>query len=1104
MRGGVDTAMAGVLRLCFRLAWIVVGLLCLTPVIAADWDLESDTWVAADALGRVLPGAVEAGHPKTNRTVCIFYFLWLDRYAGGGPYDITKLLAANPTNPNWGPRWSFHHWGEPELGYYASDDAYVIRRHCQMLVDAGVDVICFDVTNALTYTPEYMKLCGIYQQIRREGAKTPQICFMANSSSAQTVQTLYDEFYSRGLHQDLWFHWMGKPLMLAPSDGLSPTLLDFFTLRRTWAWNAGQDNWTFIDHYPQTAGWHTPGVPEQISVTVAQHPISNIGRSFHGGGQPAIDQHGLCPTTGQGLCFAEQWNRALQVAPPFLFITGWNEWIAQRFIEGLDHDGIALCGRPLNDGESFFVDAYNQEFSRDIEPMKDGHTDNYYYQMIAGIRKYKGSRPAMGAGTPRTITIDGDFSDWADVEPDYRDTVGDTEHRYSVGYAGANTYTNTTGRNDFIRMKVARDTQYVYFCAETVDDISPSTDPNWMLLFIDSDRNPSTGWYGYDYIVNYPVLSSTSTTVAANSGGWNWTQVGAVPYRVTGNKLELRIPKSFIGLGSGSSVALDFHWADNIQRTDDIAQFFINGDSAPNRRFNYRYDTAASGPPWEFDTAGNREGWWAANRVSNLKTTGGSLVGDITGADPYIIGPRYPDINADVYRYIRIRMKSTADSSAEFFWGTQADPVHRGGREVAFTVIPDGQFREYVVDMSIHPEWKGLVNTLRLDPANGPAGRFEVDYIRIRPDTTPPTGSVVINSGADHTSSTSATLALSASDSATGLSQMRFSNDGAAWGAWKAYAGSSEWTIPSGDGVKTVYAQFRDRQYNISESCTDTIVLDTANPTGSISINEGAVYTSSRTVTLSLPASDAGSGVSDMRLTNHGYGWSAWEPYESTRPWTLPAGDGTRIVYAQFRDRVGRMSQVVSDSIVVDTTAPTAPGTPVDAGAYTGSTSVVFSWTASADARSGIEGYFCLIGTTPGGGDVFEGGVGAALSKTITGSPGQRYYCRVQARDNAGNLGAWSDPSDGISVVTDPGVSIAEAKALAGSESAGLSSKVVSAVFGDRFYIQEPSRSGGVMVVPADGLPSGLAAGKRVDVGGPVRTNAAHERWIDATVSVLD
>ncbi len=38
-----------------------------------------------------------------------------------------------------GPAHAMHHWGEPYLGYYVSNDEWVIRKHAQMLSDAGVD-----------------------------------------------------------------------------------------------------------------------------------------------------------------------------------------------------------------------------------------------------------------------------------------------------------------------------------------------------------------------------------------------------------------------------------------------------------------------------------------------------------------------------------------------------------------------------------------------------------------------------------------------------------------------------------------------------------------------------------------------------------------------------------------------------------------------------------------------------------------------------------------------------------------------------------------------------------------------------------------------------
>ena len=136
---------------------------------------------------------------------------------------------------------------------------------------------------------------------------------------------------------------------------------------------------------------------------------------------------------------------------------------------------------------------------------------------------------------------------------------------------------------------------------------------------------------------------------------------------------------------------------------------------------------------WEFNS-GSTQGWWAAHSVSNLQASGGYLAGDVTGGDPYIIGPPSPNIDADANPFIQIRMKIDAGTVAEFFWGTEAQPYHVGGREVAFPLTSDNQFHDYYVDMSTNAQWTGLVNTLRLDPSTESTGHFEVDYIRVIPE----------------------------------------------------------------------------------------------------------------------------------------------------------------------------------------------------------------------------------------------------------------------------------------------------------------------------------------------------------------------------------
>jgi hypothetical protein len=186
------------------------------------WDTMSDTWAATDALGRVLPNATQTGPPRPDRWVGVFYFLWHGPHVNGGPYNVSEILRRDPdamrkpTSPPWGPMGAMHHWGESQFGYYLADDPYVLRRHAQMLADAGVDFIVFDVTNQATYKHYYMALLKVFAAVRAAGGRTPQVVFLTPFwDPRRVVAELYADLYKPGLYPELWFRWDGKPLILA-------------------------------------------------------------------------------------------------------------------------------------------------------------------------------------------------------------------------------------------------------------------------------------------------------------------------------------------------------------------------------------------------------------------------------------------------------------------------------------------------------------------------------------------------------------------------------------------------------------------------------------------------------------------------------------------------------------------------------------------------------------------------------------------------------------------------------------------------------------------------------------------------------------------------
>ncbi|CEK17423.1 hypothetical protein CWRG_01830 [Chthonomonas calidirosea] len=574
-------------------------------------DLAFDTWVGVDALGRKLPTATDT-HPPRRRFVGIFYFItqgMLARYDAGGhaTYDeprnlhdnteIIRELHGDPlTKPQGWQPYAVYWWGEPAVGYYMADDPWVIRHNLQMLEEAGVDVILFDVTNALTYQPVYLQIMAVAEQMRLQGNPTPQFAFVTHSRGGYTVTKLYNDFYSRNLFPDLWFYWQGKPLILGDKnakmdDGspLDPKIRDFFTWRYSWAWDPGQDKWQWIDNYPQRWGWHTdPNAPEELPVAVASHPVNDIGRSYHGapdhgGYEPPLNDQDIAADVNKGIYFQEQWDRALQVDPLFVFVTGWNEWTAMAFPS--PGPSLHFLDKPAPQGTFYFVDEYNEEFSRDIMPMKGGFGDDYYMQLVENIRRYKGVRPIPIAHGFHTVPL-GDFEAWQNISPDFLNFIGNTMHRDWPGW-GTNYYVDNSGRNDIIEAKVACDAKNIYFYARTREKLSPYTDPNWMQLLIDSDQNPKTGWHGYDFVVNHKVLSPTVTTIQSLRTGKVWR----IAYRARGNELMVIVPRSILGLTNLQKTTFDFHWVDNVPigGNENIINFWYEGDSAPDGRFNYRF-----------------------------------------------------------------------------------------------------------------------------------------------------------------------------------------------------------------------------------------------------------------------------------------------------------------------------------------------------------------------------------------------------------------------------------------------------------------------------------------------------------------------------------
>ena len=357
-------------------------------------DTCNDLLVATDMLGRKLPGHEEAGGPK-RKLVGLFYWTWRNGQGAGGraiPRNLTRILERAPEaefdmgHPIWTDN-DLVHWNEPFYGFYRNDDPYVIRKHAQYFADAGVDVLVFDATNgSCVWRDAYMPLLEGLDQARRDGIRTPQVAFMMNFAACPTtlamLRSVYQDLYRPGRYRDLWFLWEGKPLVMAypesiPREGKSPYDTQILNeIRAFFTFRPGQpgyatgpkrpDHWGWLETAPQNGfGAREDGSFEMCTVGVAQNARDGricthfndkgtYGRSYtheHGHGRLTEDSYLY------GLNVQEQRERALELDPDYVFVTGWNEWLMGKFPGKpwiWDEDSTQIA----------FVDQYDREHSR--------------------------------------------------------------------------------------------------------------------------------------------------------------------------------------------------------------------------------------------------------------------------------------------------------------------------------------------------------------------------------------------------------------------------------------------------------------------------------------------------------------------------------------------------------------------------------------------------------------------------------------------------------------------------------------------------------------------------------------------------------------------
>ncbi len=564
-----------------------------------------DNTTAVDDLGRKIK-TVEG--VKEGKYVGLFYFLWLGQQNQKEIYDITNILGNDTisnlidTKSNKYKNIATYFFNEPLYGYYNSSDPWILRKHIELFIAADIDFLAFDVTNGIYYDNVVTKLLDILEEYRADGWKVPQIVFFTNLNSGGAVNHFYNTVYKQDKYKELWFYGpYDKPLIIAKPEELSTEMLDFFYVRPPqWPLEEKQENGFPYMNISKPQDIYTNLV--NVSVSQFSGPCSygvtkkyGVNERFYGRGYSSETKgNNVVKDILAGRNFEEQWKYAIDADPDIVFVTGWNEWIAQKSAEGWG-----------------WIDTFNTEWSRDIEMTRarsyksndvndytyQGYGDNFYMQLVDFVRRYKGISN-KNYTKPQEIEID-----VSDSPSEWGRITGRNNVFYNIAvknlprdYIGASPEIiyNTPEAKNFIReVKVTNDKTNLYFYIKTEEPIKKDNNKTNILnilLSLPNSKGLKNSWEGYHYIINRKPSSEglTSLEKVSENGDYVFTEVCRLKYSIQANIMQIEVPLKSINQKDGK-IHVEFKVCDSQEHPNDILDYYVSGSSAPIGRMNFVY-----------------------------------------------------------------------------------------------------------------------------------------------------------------------------------------------------------------------------------------------------------------------------------------------------------------------------------------------------------------------------------------------------------------------------------------------------------------------------------------------------------------------------------
>ncbi len=350
-----------------------------------------------------------------------------DILRSGGAAKVSDLLFARG---EYDAAAGFHYHATPSAGFYClyrarpgeasplpdcPNISATAKRHAEQLITAGIDYVVLDATNlsVLGTLADQIQLrpaevlAEEWSALRKQGTLTPEIAIWGSITGDGA--NIWSEYLKRVYNEPAFDHVImrdkksGKKLFFAVDGGRADLAQAMESnggkndIKVVWMWGNMDPSrlaagiWSFMSpcvhngyYSPTIVGrpcdqYYTPASPLGSQMAVSASYLVNFASRPFGS-----------PGKMEGATLRKQFVKAYAVHPDYLFLNGWNEFIAQPQTDpptvpamGLDYEppGDPLYGKQ-------WVDAYGVEFSRAMEPTKE-EGDGIYQLLRSCLRVYR-------------------------------------------------------------------------------------------------------------------------------------------------------------------------------------------------------------------------------------------------------------------------------------------------------------------------------------------------------------------------------------------------------------------------------------------------------------------------------------------------------------------------------------------------------------------------------------------------------------------------------------------------------------------------------------------------------------------------------------------